>query len=283
VIQSIIIFAVFVYVFAYIWSFYVEQSDNQAREFTIGFTWDPTVIITVLTTLNVVYLIFSVIQFSYLYGGEGHLLPAGFTYAEYARRGFWELVAVTIINLSILLSCMKFVRRDNKTGYLVCRILLGLLIIFSLNMLFSAHFKMSLYENVYGLTYLRVFVHYFMGLLLAFFLLALGNITFVKVHLVKSFIIVSLVFYTILNFINVDYLIVRHNLKMYGQIGKVDISYIQGLSVDAVPSIVDYTMNNDTPAARQLRGYLTLKKSELKSIGTWKSFNYARYKAQSVP
>lgn len=281
IVQSIIIFAVFIYVFAYVWSFYFKHSHNQSKELSFSFTWDSTVIMTVLSTINMVYLIFSIIQFSYLYGVGGNLLPAEFTYAEYARRGFWELVAVTIINLSILLGCMKFVRQDNKTGYLVCRILLGLLIVFSLNMLFSAHFKMSLYENVYGLTYLRVFVHYFMGLLLVFFLLAFGNITLARLHLVKAFIVVSLVFYTVLNYINVDHIIVQHNLKMYSETGKVDISYIQGLSGDTIPVLVDYIKNNNSPAASQIRGYLSAKEAEVKGTVSWKSFNHARYKARA--
>lgn len=280
--QSIIIFAVFVYVFAYLWSFLLQHPETGNKNMAFSFNWDPTVIITVLTVINVVYLFFSLVQFSYLYGGEGHLLPAGFTYAEYARRGFWELVAVTIINLSILLSCMKFVQKDNKTGYLWSRILLGLLIIFSLNMLFSAHFKMSLYENAYGLTYLRVFVHYFMGLLLVFFLLALGNLTVIKLHLVKSFIIVSLVFYTVLNFLGVDNLIVQHNLKMYSQTGKIDIFYIEYLSDDAVPEMINYAKNNNTTIAGHLNNYLLRRKAGVKPANTWKSFNYSRYKAQAA-
>lgn len=280
--QSITVFAVFVYVFAYIWSFYGKHPHSQTKEFFFTFAWDSIIVITVLTVINVVYLLFSVIQFSYLFGGSGHLLPENYTYAEYARQGFWELIVVTIINLSILLSCMRFVRQDNKTGYLLCRILLGLLIIFSLILLFSAHFKMSLYENVYGLTYLRVFVHYFMGLLLAFFLFALGNITLVRMHLIKSCIVVSLVFYTALNYINVDHLIVQHNLKMYTKIGKVDISYIQNLSDDAIPALVDYAKSNDNPVARQLRSYLLFKKADMKPADTWKSFNYAKYQARKV-
>jgi len=138
---------------------------------------------------------------------------------------------------------------------------------------------MSLYEDAYGLTYLRVFVHYFMGLLLAFLLLAFGNITVFRINLVKSFIIVSLVFYTALNFINVDHLIVQHNLKVNAKTGEVDISYILHLSNDVIPALVDYTKAHDNPAARQLRPYLSNKKDHMKP-GNWKSFNYSRYKAR---
>lgn len=109
-----------------------------------------------LVVINSVYLLFSLIQFSYLYGGDK--LPVVFTYAEYARRGFWELLAVTVINLGILLSSMKFVKKD-RGFYPVILVFLSLLIVFSLNLLFSAHFKMSLYERAYGLTALRTYVY----------------------------------------------------------------------------------------------------------------------------
>ena len=89
-------------------------------------------------------------------------------------------------------------------------------------------------------------------------------------------------FYTLLNFINVDDLIVEHNFKMYRQTGKVDISYIQDLSDDAIPEMVDYAIANDTPVAGQLRRYLLTRKKDFKANGTWQSFNYSRYKAREA-
>lgn len=237
---------------------------------------------TVLFVINLVYLLFSVIQFSYLYGGDRHALPAAFTYAEYARRGFFELVAVTIINLSILLSSMKFVNKDNQTQYTVVRSFLSLLVVFSLNMLFSAHFKMSLYEAAYGLTYLRIFVHYFLGLLLVLFLLAFCNIRFRKPPLVKAYIVVSLVFYTALNFINTDKIIARNNINMYLQTGKLDVYYLQNLSYDAIPEMLRLAKDNNPEIARQVQNYLLTLKQDLSKEETWASLNYSRAKANST-
>ena len=115
--------------------------------------------------INIVYLLFSIVQFSYLYGGGNNILPSEFTYSEYARKGFFELVAVTIINFTILLSSMKFIKKGNKTINIISNVFLTLLVVFTLNMLFSAHYKMSLYEQTYGFTYLRIFVHLFMIML----------------------------------------------------------------------------------------------------------------------
>jgi len=100
-------------------------------------------------------------------------LPSDFTYAEYARRGFFELIAVTLINFSILLSCIGFARKGSKLIDRAVRILYSLLVACTLVMLFSAHFRMSLYEEAYGYTYLRMLTHAFMVFLFVLFLIAL--------------------------------------------------------------------------------------------------------------
>ena len=58
---------------------------------------DGIITLTVLLLLNMVYVLFVAVQFKYFFSGT---LDDGFTYAEYARRGFFELLFVTLINLS---------------------------------------------------------------------------------------------------------------------------------------------------------------------------------------
>ena len=64
--------------------------------------------------MDLIYILFCVIQFSYLFGGTGNNLAPGYTFAEYARKGFFELIVVTIINLSILVGSINFVKKENK-------------------------------------------------------------------------------------------------------------------------------------------------------------------------
>lgn len=277
--HGLLILFVSVYTFAYMWSFKKEHPPGPASKFPIVF-WDTTIILTVLFIINLVYLIFSVIQVSYLYGTVNHVLPQGFTYAEYARRGFFELVAVTIFNLGIILLSIKFVKRDVDIPYKLTKTALSLLVIFSLNLLFSANFKMSLYEDAYGLTYLRVFVHYFMALLLVLFLITLVRIWRSHFPLGKSYIIFSLVFYTVLNFINVDTIIANSNIKMYLRTGSIDVYYLQRLSYDAVPKLVRLADSENPETARQARDFLQFKRAELSKPTPWQSFNYSRYKAK---
>ena len=279
--QAFIILSVFIYVFGYIWSFHTGHPETGKASGPGKFFWDSTILLTVLLVIDAVYLLFTVIQFSYLYGGTGHALPAGFTYADYARRGFFELVAVTIINLSIILGSFKFVPRDDKNISVPLRTALSLLVIFSFNMLFSANFKMLLYEEAYGMTYLRFFVHYFMILLPVLFVIALVNLWFGKLPLVKIYIVVTLLFYTVLNYVNTDQFIARYNGEMYLKTGKLDISYLQSLSYDAIPETIRLAeKNNDF--ARQINNYLFAVKQDLSRPSAWQSLNYSRYRAHQA-
>ena len=280
--QGVIIFFVFIYTCGYLGSFKVSYPQSDTGTILQRFVWDPVTLLTVLSVINCVYLLFSLVQFSYLYGGESHLLPAAFTYAEYARRGFWELLAVTILNLTVLLGSMAYVNKENRTLYIAVRSLLTILVLFSLNMLFSAHFKMSLYEQAYGLTYLRVFVHYFMGLVLVLFIVALANIWLGKPPLIKTYIIITLVFYTVLNYANVDLIIAKNNIERYHQTGKLDVYYFHNLSYDAVPEAAKLLGDPNTKIEELVRDYMLLKKPDLSKHTHWQSFNWSRYKAGLV-
>jgi hypothetical protein len=277
--HSLIILFVFVCLYCYIWSFHVKPPSAEIEKTAKQGFLDPVTVLTVLFVINLVYLLFSIIQFSYLYGGQSYSLPAGFTYAEYARRGFFELVAVTLINLSILLSSIQFVQKKNRLADTIVRCCLSLLVLFSLNMLFSAHFKMSLYEEACGLTYLRVFVHYFMCLLLVLFVIALGHIWLSKIPLVKAYIVIALAFYTVLNFINVDKIIIRSSIDRYAKTGEIDINYLKTLSYDAIPDMLSLTEDTNQEIARQVKDYLLKEKQRLTKDKPWQSFNYSRYRA----
>ena len=75
-------------------------------------TLEPVMGITFTGILSLVYLIFCYIQIVYLFGGLGSL-PENYTYASYAREGFFQLVAVCLINLVLVLGCTKYFQ-DNQ-------------------------------------------------------------------------------------------------------------------------------------------------------------------------
>lgn len=267
------------YIFCYLWSFKYPYENINLKSKNKKYLSIITTL-TVIILVNVVYLLFSIIQFSYLYGGNNHLLPDGFTYAEYARKGFFELVFVALINFILILSTLKHSKDSTKKFHTLLNISLSLLVFFTFNMLFSAHYKLSLYENTYGFTYLRIFVHIFMILLFTMFIITLFGIWNKKINISKSCLIISAIMYVFLNYINVDVLIAKKNIERYENTGKIDINYLCTLSYDAAPEILKLKHNNNTEISLRVEQYISDKKSYFNTKKSWGEFNISEYRAK---
>ena len=245
--------------------------------------WNATIVATVLVMVNAVYILFCVIQFTYLFGGEENIrsIP-DYTYAEYARHGFFELIIVTVINLSILLIGLHFTENDGKLDRLVHG-LRCLLVLCTAIMLYSAHLRLNLYEEAYGYTYARIFAHTFIGLLCVLFMLTLYKLWRKELPLVKAFAIAALLTYAVLNYVNVDAIIARKNIDRYLKTDKIDLAYLQELSYDAIPELTRLRVTGDEDmTAKNLSAFLRDKGAELRSESPWQSYNLSKARARRI-
>ena len=244
---------------------------------------DATIVVTVLVMVNAVYVLFCAIQFTYLFGGEEVIrsIP-DYTYAEYARQGFSELIVVTVINLSILLIGLRFTKNDGKLNHLVL-VLRCLLVLCTVIILYSAHLRLTLYEEAYGYTYARIFAHTFIGFLFVLFMLTLYKFWRRELPLVKAFAIAALLVYTTLNYVNIDAMIARKNIDRYFTTGKIDLDYLQELSYDAIPELTRLSTTNDGDVAgKKMAVFLREKQEELRSESPWQSYNFSKAKAGQI-
>jgi hypothetical protein len=241
---------------------------------------DPIVTVTVLLAINAVYVLFAVVQFSYLFGGGEGLLPDGVTYAEYARRGFMELVVVTVINFTVLMAVLHCVRKEGVLLHRIIKGLLGLLIGCTGVMLCSAYYRLWMYEEAYGYSYIRLLVHAFMVFLLELFIIAGYKLCREAVSLTKPYIIVAIAAYVIVNYINIDVIIAKNNIARYEETGKIDTYYLTRLSYDAVPQLIKlYQAHPELP---HLRDNLLAIKSRVMEPVPWPSFNWSLYRAKKA-
>ncbi|MBL8156997.1 MAG: DUF4173 domain-containing protein, partial [Anaerolineae bacterium] len=102
---------------------------------------------------------FVLIQFAYFFGGRATLELTGLSFSEYARRGFFELVAVSVLTLGMGLGLRAFTVRQGKTEETLFRALILLIVGLTGVMLLSAAQRMWLYEEAFGFTQLRVYTH----------------------------------------------------------------------------------------------------------------------------
>jgi len=290
-----VILAVSVYVICFFWSI-LKSFDEKKKPAYSRMKWkkflDPVVLITIISLLNIVYAVFSVIQFTYLFWGESFVLPSSYTYAEYARRGFFELIVVSVINFIIILIAVSFIRKENRKVHLASKVLLSLLVGFTFVLLISAFYRMLIYEQAYGFTYLRIFVQAFMVLLFFLFTINIIYIWYTKLPIIKSYFVMTLMIYIVLNFSNVDLIIARNNIDRYIETGQIDMEYLKGLSSDAIcemQRLIDIDLKSEsTSGVRQqdikdeVLVFFNDKKLELDAQKHWQSFNISRYRASRI-
>ena len=193
--------------------------------------FEPLIAITVLITISVVYIFFSMIQIIYLFLGKMQL-PENYTYAQYAREGFFQLLFVCILNVIIVLGVLGFFRKHK-----VLNVLLAIISCCTYIMLASSGFRMVMYVKNYGMTFLRMLVLWtiaLIGLLLAGILVQIFNDRF---PLFRYGLLVVSLWYLAFSFSHPDYWIARYNLSDKVNQSEVDYEYLTRLSSDAAPVI----------------------------------------------
>ena len=259
---------------------------------------EPLIVIPVTSMLTILYVVFSWIQVAYLFVGE-FKLPEGYTYAQYAREGFFQLLAVSIINLVIVLASMGYTKRSK-----ILKVILTVMSCCTFIMIASSAVRMITYIRFYYLTFLRVFV---LWSLLVLFLIFIGVIIYIHKEtfpIFKYTLIVGTCLYIVLAFGRPDYFIAKVNLSSTD--GKEsdfflgesfdDYGFLLDMSADAAPVVDkwmkekgygyngignymqdDYRWNYDPKEYAQ--AYMATIDEDSRDMGI-RNFNISRYKAK---
>ncbi len=228
-----------------------------------------------LGSVNVLFFLFILIQLAYLFGGLSNISGQGFTYAEYARKGFFELLTVAVVAFAMLWVSDKTVAKSSRGHSLIFRLLSGALIAQVILIMVSAFKRLYLYEQAFGFTTLRLYSHVFVVFLAVVFFLLLIKILRNQPENRFAFptFIAAILFLVGMNLLNPDAFIARQNLTRFHQTGKLDAQYMAGLSADAAPEIKT-AISLTTGATKQL---LTSSLTSQPTPSDWQSWNLARY------
>lgn len=190
---------------------------------------------TVLLGICLLYVLFIGLQGSYYLDAVRGVLPEGFTYSEYARKGFFELVDISILNAFIILAARLFGRGQRRLFQRIGTMAISILTLFLIG---TALTKMFLYIRVYGLTPLRVIPSVFMVFLAVVYLLVIVA-QFRKLPVVTIAVCVFALGYSLLSVSDMDGRIAAYNLARY-EAGTLD-SFPQEVLVEgslaSVPAI----------------------------------------------
>jgi len=260
----------------------------------LGFTESSIVMGSVV----VLFAAFVVIQVRYFFGGQANINLEGYTYADYARRGFGELVTVAFFSLLLVLGLGAAARRDNERQRRVFSgmsvVLVGLVIV----MLVSAYQRLILYEDAYGFSRLRTYTHVFLVWLGALLMVVVLLEIFRREQMAGlAMVLASVGFVASLSLLNVDGFIVRQNIQREVSAAAnepssrnstgLDTNYFLELSDDAVPALAEGFTNKSVPGpVRERIGAILTCKRYTSEQDTreypWKSYHIPRVRAQSI-
>ena len=278
------------YLYALIYGSSIEDNSKSFNIDKFNKTMDNAASIPRLSlyTVNAViccfYILFIGIQATYFIDILGGSLPADFTYSDYARRGFFELLAVALINIVFIAVAKILSVKNENNKYLRIHIILNSIL--TLVLISVAFAKMYLYISTYGLTTLRIIPSVFMIFLcFVFAFIIMGEFK-------KNFPVTKLSFYAgnilfvLLCLANIDAVVARYNLNAYmnGNLPYYDIYDLKESDMAAMPVIYNAWKNSSDKefkeklhsSAESIMRYYSF------DIDEPISYNYTRNKALEI-
>lgn len=284
--QAILVMSItFFFIGAYGFSFSTHEKEKKEEPSSSRKQNERMEILTVLTLVNMLFFLFLLVQFHYFFGSSANISEQGFTYAEYARKGFSELVLVSL--LSFLLARYterKMLFAQNLQSPL--KVLVVVLIIQVMVVIYSAFQRLSLYEAAYGFTNARFYGHAIIFFIAGGFVLLLYKIftnQSERAYSLRVFLL-FLVGIATVNLINPEAFIAKKNIERYWKTGNIDGLYIVDLSSDATPTTVSFFKTlRDIKTKRELGEKLYEATNQANHTPKdWQSSNLSRMKERST-
>jgi len=241
----------------------------------------------VLGSVVLLFAAFVVVQFRYFFGGQANINLSGYTFAEYARRGFGELVAVACFALLLFLGLSTVTQRE-KSGQQKIFSALGFTLVALVGvMLVSAYQRLVLYETAYGFTRLRTYTHVFM-VWVAVLLVCVVALDLLQRQraFALAVLLASLGFGLSLTLLNVDGFILQRNVQRFELGQDLDVGYLATLSSDAIPGMVSLYQSPAAAAPTRDRigaalACIQFQADNRQSGDTaWQSFHLSEYRAK---
>lgn len=251
-----------------------------------------------ITVLNLVYLVFCFTQIKVLFTEQN------IKYSEFARKGFFQLMIVSLINIVMILKAnnknLKETEKQEKYKKTMCIVM----VIFTLIIIISAFARMTLYQQNYGYTRLRILVDY---TLITEIILLIPTIIYIlknKIDLIKTYFVIIITMYCLVNFINIDKIIMKNNFNRYKETGYIDLNYLMEMNnSDLIEQLLELKdtefkysekaySQSDTDKQeiqeqigkqqRELNGYLASWKKSFNETHTLAEFNLPQMRAKSI-
>ena len=218
-----------------------------------------------LTSLNVIYLIFDIIQIKSL---VLHSISMDIPYAEYARQGFFQLMFISIFNLIVILLSKNTKESSYNKVMSIIMVLLTFVIIL------SSTYRMFMYEMAYGYTLLRLLVY---ATLFTEIILLIPTILYIfkRINILRYYFVICLIVYCCLSVAPLDSIIATRNINRYYDMDEIDLDYLMNGRANNIPLLVDLYYKGDNSIRYDLDKYFIKIYGKIKN-DHFQEFNLSR-------
>lgn len=268
------------YLFGLVYIAYAPKENIQTSEVKRR-SGDLLILNILLFSILLIYTMFVIIQFRYLFAGGQ--LPYGLTFTEYARKGFFELLFLSGLNIVLILVTVMLSKEKLGLWSKITKGLCCYLCTVTIILLASSFYRMSLYSSDDGLTRLRLLVFGFLifealGLIITFFYILKPKFNIAAVYL-----IIALSYYLVINLVPIDYYIAKNQVDRYFRNEKAGIDYIVTLSTDAAPQIARLLVIDDAVIKEKAVVYFDNSDRYYNSfVPRWQRFNLSVDRAREL-
>ncbi|WP_307853360.1 DUF4173 domain-containing protein [Kitasatospora sp. RG8] len=223
--------------------------------------WDRTVIrpgrergrlewVLPLAALNLMFGAFALVQAVVVLGGRDSIMEnTGMSRSEYARQGFWQLMAVTVLTLVVVAVAKRWAPRSTESDRRLARVLLGALSLLTLVVVASALGRMWFYVDASGLTRLRLWVLVVEAWLgVVFVLLITAGLVRSAAWLPRAVVLSGALTAAVYGLMGPDAIVAEQNVARFERTGQIDLRNVRDLSLDAVPALDRLPANHRTCA-----------------------------------
>ena len=201
----------------------------------------PALIGTVaLLPLLFLYIVFIAAHADYYRAVFSGSLPEAFTYAQFARDGFFRLCVVAAINAVALILLRVFTRRTaNGRISPVVKICTTVFSLVTIIISATAISQMLMYVSAYGLTRMRLYILWFMAVIILLFVLAILKQFIARLPFAPAALAVFVLCFGLLAIPDTDAFIAEHNYNCFasGKTAEIDVNYLEELGPSAIPTL----------------------------------------------
>ncbi len=217
----------------------------------------PPVTISFLSVISVTYVIYLLSQLAYFFSAFSGILPKGYSYSAsvYARRGFFEMFAICVINMVIIALANILTKRVKGKIPVAVKAVSTFILLFTVLILVTAMAKMKLNIEIFGLSKNRLLVSVFMVMIFVIIIFYIIHIFLPKVSYMQPIIVICSAMFIALSFSDIDGRIARYNIDAYNnvKIDSIDVEYINSLSESSLVYMPELAESSNHKVARQAR------------------------------